>query len=121
MFRSGATWSLQILIPVQERCTVIDGRRKYEKVVRVKPTVQEEVLEFLCQAPTLIGVGVRSDVTAVQECYSMLSGRKVILLQFLELGALYTVLGWGIGSTKMPGITLLNTGRRSPPPYKCMR
>lgn len=100
---------LRILLPVQECVTTEEGKKKYVKTVQVKPVVQEEVPEFLRNAPTLIGVGVRGDVTSVEECYSMLAGRNVVP-QFLELGTLCTVLGWGIGSTSMPAIFLLSPG-----------
>lgn len=46
----------------------------------------------------------------MEECYPILAGRKVVLLQFLELGTLCTVLGWGISVTSMPAISLLCTG-----------
>ena len=87
-----------------------DGKKSYRKVMQARPRVQPAVLEFVKNSSTLVGVGVRTDVTGLEECYSMLSGSKVLLPKFVDIGSLATVLGWDLGSTGMPAIALATTG-----------
>ena len=110
MFGNGSSWSLQVRIPVEDRVVVLQGKKTYQKVVPVKPEVQPAVIRFLETSPTLVGVGIRSDVTGTEECYSMIYGKKVVLPKYVEIGTLATVLGWGMGSTNMPTIALITTG-----------
>ena len=111
MYGNGTSWSLQIRIPVEERIVVgEDGKRKHVKVMKARPRIQPSVLEFMESSPTLVGVGVRTDVTGTEECYSMLAGRKVVLPKFVDIGSLATVLGWNLGSTNMPATALVTTG-----------
>ena len=111
MYGNGTSWSLQLRIPVEERIMAgKDGKKSYRKVMQARPRVQPAVLEFVKNSPTLIGVGVRTDVTGSEECYSMLSGSKVLLPKFVDIGSLATVLGWDLGSTGMPAIALVTTG-----------
>ena len=89
---------------------VLEGKKTYQKVVPVKPEVQPAVIKFLETSPTLVGEGIRSDMTGTEECYSMICGKKVVFPKYVEIGTLATVLGWGMGSTNMPTIALVTTG-----------
>ena len=88
MYGNGASWSLQVRIPVEDRSVIVDGKKIHKKVIPVKPRVQPAVIRFMETSPTLVGVGVRSDVTGTEECYSMISGRKVVLPKYVEIGTL---------------------------------
>ena len=101
MYCNESSWSLQIRIPVEERTVIVEGKKKYQKVVTVKLDVQPAVIEILENSPTLVGKGIRIDVTGTEECYSMISGRKIVLPKYVEIGTPVTVLGWGLGSTTL--------------------
>ena len=108
MLGDGLTWSLQILIPVEERRFKTGDRISYLKVVQ-KMTVQPEIVDFLQSLPTLVGVGIRSDITGIEEAYSLLAGVNVTLPSFIELGALAVLLGWTL-PTNMPVLAAVTSG-----------
>ena len=56
------------------------------------------------------GFGIRGDVLAVEETFSLLIGRPVKLAGFIKLGLLMTVAGWSLPNCNMPSCHALLTG-----------
>lgn len=102
MLGNGLSWSLQILYPVDEHTVVVKGRTSSGLKKLEKLKIQPDILDLLRSLPVLVGVGIRGDVTEIEDVYSRLSGEEVTLSSYVELGTLALCLGWGSDRTNMP-------------------
>ena len=67
-----------------------------------KFVVPEYILELLEGLPLSIGFGIKGDVLAIEDTFSLLAGRPVKLSGFVELGSLMLFAGWGLRTVNMP-------------------
>ena len=75
-----------------------------------KFSVQQELVDLLQSLPVLVGVGIRSDVVGVEDAYTMLTGNRVELPKYIDLGPLALAAGWGSELTNMPIIAAVTLG-----------
>ena len=110
MLGDGITWCLMITIIADPKN--IDngyGRRMQTHMIK-KFVVQPEIIELIRTLPLVTGVGIKNDVTIIEQHYSLYSGEKVEMAGFLELGSLLVLAGWRAINANMPVIHAIVTG-----------
>ena len=85
------------------------GRKVQTHMIR-KFEVQPEILELIRSLPLVTGVGIKNDVTIIENRYSVYTGEKVEMAGFLELGSLLVLSGWRAINANMPVIHALVVG-----------
>ena len=68
-----------------------------------KLEVLRYVVELLQSMPLAVGFGIRGDVLAIEDMFSLLTGRPVKLSGFVELGSLL-LAGWAMPTCNMPAM-----------------
>ena len=56
--------------------------------------VQPELLELIRDIPICTGLGVRRDIKGIEEFYSIISGKDVEMLGFINLNSLAIAAGY---------------------------
>ena len=103
MFGNGITWTCLISLDLR---TTEQGDYLLERM-----TVQEGILEILCELPVSTGLAIRRDVGGVEEFYSLISGTEVKLERgFIDLTSLAILAGfkfqcYALGDIKFGFIT----------------
>ena len=67
-------------------------------------------MELLGNLPLVTGFGIRGDVLAIEDTFSLLTGQPVKLSGFIELGSLMLLAGWAMPTCNMPACHALMTG-----------
>ena len=73
----------------------LDSRRKsdqYQTYWSLK--FQDELLDLIEELPVCVGLGVRADVSKIEEFYSIIAGRPVKMRGFVDLAVLAVIAGW---------------------------
>ena len=67
-----------------------------------KFSVPDHVVELLQGLPLVVGFVFCGGVLAVEDTFSLLTGRPVKLAGFINLGSLMAIAGWALPSCNMP-------------------
>ena len=110
MVGDGISWCLMITIQAEPKIIDTGARRKVQTHMIKKFEVQPEIIELIRSLPLVTGVGIKNDVTIIENHYSLYSGVKVEMAGFLELGSLLVLSGWGAVNANMPVIHALVVG-----------
>ena len=84
------------------------GHRVTQTVKKFK--VPEYVVELLQSLLLVVGFGIRGVVLAVEDTFSLLTGRPVKLSGFVQLGSLMFYAGWALPTCNMLSCHALTTG-----------
>ena len=68
------------------------------------------MVELLRGLPLVVGYGIHGDALAVEDMFSILTGRPIKLAGFIELGSLMAVAGWALPTCNTPSCHALLTG-----------
>ena len=100
------------MITIQAEPKIIDNGagRKIQTHMIKKFKVQPEILELIRALPLVTGVGIKNDVTIIENHYSLYAGEKVEMAGFLELGSILVLAGWRAINANMPVIHALVAG-----------
>ena len=97
MWGNGLTWAVMVTIltdPVTRDNRTTHRVKKFE--------VPEHIINLLEGLPLSIGFGIKGDVLAIEDTFSLLAGRPVRVSGFVELGSLMLLAGWGLETVNMP-------------------
>ena len=72
--------------------------------------VPEYVTELLEGLLFVIGFGIRGDVLAIEDTFSLMVGRDLKLSRFVKLGSLCLYAEWGYPTVNMPSAHCMITG-----------
>ena len=81
MWGNGISWALMLTILSNPQRT---GHKTTQSIKKFKEPVY--VVELLQSLPLAVGFGIREDVLAIEDRFSLLTGRPVKLFGFVELG-----------------------------------
>ena len=98
-------WGLMLTILSDPKRT---GKHTSHRVKKF--SVPDHVVELLQGLPLVVGFGIRGDVLAVEDTFSLLNGRPIKLAGFIELGSLMAITGWALPTCNMPSCHALLTG-----------
>ena len=135
MIKNRITWSLMITILLDPKQTGSSSRRTHR--VR-KFQVPEYVVELLVGLPFMVGFGIRGDVLAIDDTFSLMVGQDLELSGFFELGSLclqgrhtqlvicqqhiiLSLVAYSINSSLRLMTSRASRGRRSQKPCGCTR
>ena len=105
MWGNGLSWALMLTILTKPQRT--SGKTSH----RVKKfEVPDYVVSLLGNLPLVMGFGFRGDILAIEDTFSLLTGRPVKLSRFVELGSLMLLAGWAIPTCNMPACHALMMG-----------
>ena len=135
MVGNGITWSLMITIlsdpkRIRSSCKRTHRVRKFQ--------VPDYVVELLEGLPFMVGFGIRGDVLAIDDTFSLMVGQDLELSGFFELGSLclqgrhtqlvicqqhiiLSLVAYSISSSPRPTTSGASRGRRSQKPCGCTR
>ena len=99
MIGNGIMWALMITI-LTNPTHVRHGRWKKHTVRKFK--VPEYIVELLEGMPFVTGFGIKEDVLAIEDTFSLMVGQDLKLCGFVELGSLCLYAGWGFSTVNMP-------------------
>ena len=80
MFSDGLHWCTIISLPYQ--------RNKNEEYLVERIVPQPELVKILRDLPVCTGVGIRRDVTQIEEFYSIISKESIELKRFLDFSGM---------------------------------
>ena len=86
MWENGVTWVVMVTTltnPLTNNGRTIHSVKKF--------VVPEYIIELLEGLPLSMGFGIKGDVLAIEDTFSLLAGRPVKLSGFVELGSLIFV------------------------------
>ena len=106
MWGNGITWALMVTILTNPKK---DGNRVMHSVQKFE--VPEFILELIESLVT--GFGIKGDVLAIEDTFSLLAGGPVKLNGFVELGSLMLLGGWGLRTVNMPAAHAISVDRCS--------
>ena len=97
MWGNGVTWAVMVT-------TLTDPVTKDDRTTHSvkKFVVPEYIIDLLEGLPLSVGFGIKGDVLAIEDTFSLLAGRPVKLSGFVELGSLMLFAGWGLRTVNMP-------------------
>ena len=64
-------------------------------------SIQDELLDLIEELPVCVGLGVRADVSKIEEFYSIIAGRPVKMRGFVDLAVLAVIAGWKMNARGM--------------------
>ena len=99
MVGNGVTWSLMITILTNPKR---DGHSRKRKHTIKKFKVPEYITELLVGMPFVTGFGIKGDILAIEDTFSLMVGWDLKLSGFVELGSLCLYAGWGYPTVNMP-------------------
>ena len=102
MVGDGISSCLMITIIAKPKIIDNGAGRKVQTHMIKKFVIQPEIIELVRSLPLVTGVGIKNDVTIIENHYSLYAGEKVEMAGFLELGALLVLAGWRAVNTNMP-------------------
>ena len=105
MWGNGIMWGLMLTILSDPKRT---GKHTSHRVRKF--SVPEHVVELFQGLPLVVGFGIRGDVLAVEDTFSLLTWRPFKLAGFIELGSLMAIAGWALPTCNMPSCHALLTG-----------
>ena len=105
MWGNGISWALMLTILSDPQWT---GHRTSHSVNKFQ--VLEYVVELLRSLPPVTEFGIRGDVLAIEDTFSLLTGWPIKLFGFVELGSLMLLAGWAFSSCNIPVCYALLTG-----------
>ena len=105
MWGSGVTWVVMVTILTNPR---IEDKRVMHSVKKF--VVPEYILELLEGLPISISFGIKGDVLAIEDTFSLLAGWPVKLSGFVELGSLMLLASWGLRTMNMPATHAIMCG-----------
>ena len=99
MIGNGITWALMITILTNP---MRDGHSRRKKHTVRKFKVPEYVVELLQGMPFVTGFGIKGDVLAIEDTFSLMVGQDLKLCDFVELGSLCLYARWGYPTVNTP-------------------
>ena len=105
MWGNGLTWAVMVTILTDPVTRDNHTTHRVKKFV-----VPEHIIDLLEGLPLSIGFGIKGDVLAIEDMFSLLAGRSVRLSGFVELGSLMLFAGWGMETLNMPATHAVITG-----------
>ena len=75
-----------------------------------KFAVPDHVLNLLESLPMGVGFGIKGDVLAIEDMFSLLAGWSVKLCRFVELSSLLVYPGWEMKMCNMPAVHAVTMG-----------
>ena len=97
MWGNGLTWAIMVTILTDPVTKDNYTSHRVKKFV-----VPEHIINLLEGLPLFIGFGIKGDVLAIEDMFSLLAGRSIRLSGFVELGSLMLFAGWGLKTVNMP-------------------
>ena len=97
MWGNGVTWAVMVTTLTNPLSDDVRTTHSVKKFV-----VPEYIIKLLEGLPLSIGFGIKGDVLAIEDTFSLLAGRPVKLSGFVELGSLMLFAGWGLRTVNMP-------------------
>ena len=105
MWGNGISWAVMLTILSDPQGTEHKTSHNVKKF-----DVPEYVVDLLRGLPLVTGCGIRGDVLAIEDTFSLLTGQPVKLSSFVELGSLMLLAGWAMLICNMPACHALMTG-----------
>ena len=105
MWGNGVSWAVMLTILSDPQRT---GHKTSHNVKKFD--VPEYVVDLLRGLPLVTGFGIRGDILAIEDTFSLLTGQPVKLSGFIELGSLMLLAGWAMPTCNMPACHALMTG-----------
>ena len=105
MWGNGLSWAVMLTILTEPQRTGSKTSHRGKKF-----EVPDYVVSLLRNLPLVTGFGIRGDVLAIEDTFSLLTGRPVKLSGFVELGSLMLLEGWAMPTCNMPACHALMTG-----------
>ena len=62
------------------------------------------------ESTLVVGFGIRGDVLAIENTFSLLAGWSLKLCRFVELGSLLVIGGWELKTCSMPSVHTITSG-----------
>ena len=91
MYGNGTSWMVVITVDLGSSSSPWLSRQ----------TVQEELIDLIEDLPVCIGLGIKADVSKIEEFYSFIAGRSVKMHGFVDLSVLAVIAGWRMNSRGM--------------------
>ena len=105
MMGNGLTWAVMLTILTEPQRT---GGKTCHRVKKFD--VPAYIVNLFGNLPLVTCFGIRGDVLAIEDMFSLLTGRPVKLSGFVELGSLMLLAGWAIPICNMTACHALITG-----------
>ena len=91
MYGNGTSWKVVITVDLGSSSSPWLSRQ----------TVQEELIDLIEDLPVCIGLGIKADVSKIEEFYSFIAGRSVKMHGFVDLSVRAVIAGWRMNSRGM--------------------
>ena len=105
MWGNGLSWAVMLIILTEPQRTSDKTSHRVKKF-----EVPDYVVNLLRNLPLVTRFRIRGVVLAIEDTFSLLTGRPVKLSGFVELGSLMLLAGWAMPTCNMPASHALMIG-----------